>query len=88
MTVLILVIVTTWSFGISMDGGYGAPQKIIVSSPEEAAIIVYKDKNSGGILCALQCEPDRKTYSLYEIDLGSEKITPLKIPKLKFEAPS
>lgn len=77
MQVLILVITITWSFG----GGYqNSPVSQIVDSPEAAAILVYNDRPS-----SFQVEPDRKTYTLYEMDFekGTAKAVP--IPEIIFQ---
>jgi hypothetical protein len=79
MNVLILVITITWSFGIS---AHPVPsQKIIVGSPEEAAIYIYNDRP-----LPYQVEPDQKKYTLYEIDLEKKTIKEIPIPELSFKA--
>ena len=63
MKILLLVIIVTWSFG----GEYqNTPEYKIVSSAEEAAIMVYNDRPS-----KFDVEPDQKRYALYEIEIGN-----------------
>jgi len=76
MKILILLIITTWSFGLPYPG----PVKQIVSCPEEAAMIIFDDHKYD----ALRTEPDRKKYTLYEIDLTTKSIKEVEIPVLSF----
>lgn len=78
MTILILVITITWSFGMPMGG----PVKIIVSSPEEAALHVYNDRPPRFVI-----EPDRKEYVLYQVDLKKESVKTVPIPEVVFQQP-
>jgi hypothetical protein len=80
MKILILVTLTVWSFG----SGYGGrrDETSIVSSPEEAAIIVWeKEKRPSFVV-----EPDRYVFELWEVDLSGEKKTvkQIPIPKVSF----
>ena len=78
MKLLILVMITTWSFG----GGYqNTPSYQIVYSAEEAAIIVYNNEK----IPKFSVESDRQEYRLYSVDLLTKEITPLPIPKVEFK---
>ena len=78
MKFLLLVIITTWSFG---GGGiWNLPQKEIVGSPQQAAIIIYQNEQRKEYP-----EPDQHRYELYEVDLENNKIRQIAIPMLKFE---
>jgi len=79
MKVLLLVIITAWSFA----GGYYPypPQIEVVGSIQTASIKVWEDEQ----LNELMVESDHKVYHLYEIDLEKKTINELEIPELKFE---
>ncbi len=77
MKVLLLITIITWSFGSS----YNLPTSSnIFNSPEEAAMWVYQDKNSGKQMV----EPFHKEYHLYEIDLPTnlQTLTPLTMKEI------
>uniref|UniRef100_A0A6M3JBV1 Uncharacterized protein n=1 Tax=viral metagenome TaxID=1070528 RepID=A0A6M3JBV1_9ZZZZ len=78
MKILILVVVTLWSFG----SPYPNPQKMIVNSPEEAAIIIRKFSESQRKMA----EPDRYSYTLYEIDTEDATVKEIKIPRISFSS--
>ena len=78
MKFLLLVIITTWSFGGA--GLWSLPQKEIVGSPQQAAIIIYQNEQN-----KISVEPDQHRYELYEVDLENNKIRQIAIPMLKFE---
>ena len=60
MNILVLATVIIWSFG----GGYqNTPTFQVVSSPEEAAEIVFRDKPE-----SFEIEPDQKRYTLYSVN--------------------
>lgn len=81
MKFLVLVIITTWSFG----GGYqNTPIINMVSSPQKAAIQIWEDK----LISQRTVEPDHKNYKLYEIDIEKKTIKEIEIPKLKFVSPA
>lgn len=81
MKILILVIITTWSFA----GGYHGkpPFSKMVHSVEEAALVIYEDQK----YLESQIEPDQKEYKLYEVDVDKKTIKEISIPKVKFEYP-
>ena len=77
MNLLILVIITTWSF----NGGYQrTPVYEIVASPKDAGDVVYSDQQNNN-----SCEPDQKEYHLYSIDITKNKITKVFLPTLEFK---
>jgi len=77
MKIFIFIALTVWSF----SGNLGADKRI-VSSPEEAAIIVWQRENRKTPIV----EPDRYVYELWEVDLsGSQKtVKQIPIPELYF----
>ena len=78
MKFLLLVIITTWSFG---SAGF-LPQKEIVGSPQQAAIIIYQNEQN-----KISVEPDQHRYELYEVDLDAKTIKAIQIPELQFVHP-
>jgi len=79
MKLFILLIITTWSFGVSGSGVNFGPDKKIVSSPEDAAIeIYYLEKAKSGP------EPDQHKYKLYQIDFKQKTVKEVVIPELTF----
>lgn len=78
MKIYLLVTIITWSFSFG-NTGYSDYQT--VNSPNDAAIIIYKEEPS-----PFEVEPDRKRYELYEIDINEEKktIKEILIPKITF----
>jgi hypothetical protein len=77
MKFLLLVIITAWSFG---GGGFGnTPKKQIVSSPEQAAILVWQNEQS-----KQYPDPDQYVYRLYEIDLENNTMKQVCIPLVEF----
>ena len=79
MKFLLLVTIITWSFAM---GNTGYSDRQIVDSPQDAAIIIYKNTPN-----AFEVEPDRKRYELYEIDIEKKTIKEIEIPKLNFTSP-
>jgi len=75
MKILLLVCTVVWSFS-----GICPTTNLIVESPEEAAIIIYNNRPSSFVV-----EPDRREWILYEIDLKSNTIKEVKIPKIEFK---
>ena len=76
MKLLILAMITTWSFG----GVHNTPSFQIVYSAEEAAIIVYQNEKAPKFIA----EPGRHEYHLYNIDLVTKEIVEIPIPKVEF----
>ena len=75
MKILLLVITTTWSFGIPSNG----PRTYVVDSREQAAQLVSdNDRSRRG-----QVEPDQFAYDLYEVDLSKKSVVKIKIPVMK-----
>lgn len=72
MKILILIIITKWSFG------QPHPQYIIVSSPEMASIRAYDNE----LRTKSMCEPDLYEYRLYEVDLKNKEVKQIDIPKI------
>jgi len=79
MKFLVLVIITTWSFGTPI---LYPVQKQIVSSPEKAAMLIYESEKND--ICTADC--NQYKYELYEIDIEKKTIKEIKIPKLTFSA--
>ena len=79
MQFLILVITIAWSFGISASPLES--QKVLVSTPEEAAIYIYNDRPM-----SFDVEPDKKSYVLYKINLKKRTIEEVPIPKIAFQS--
>ena len=74
MTILILIITITWSFG----GGYqSTPEAMTVFSPEHAARIVYERYKT-----QISIESDQWTAELYEVDLKANTVKKIKLPKM------
>jgi hypothetical protein len=78
MKVLILVIITTWSFA---SGYYHGPDYQVMPSIERAALTVYEDKYAR----SFQIEPDHKEFHLYEVDFKANSIKEIPIPIVKIE---
>ena len=75
MKLLILIITITWSF----SGGYQeTPRVQIVDSVEHAAWVVYKKHESQ----KGQAQPDHWKSELYEIDIKTNVIKKIKLPKV------
>jgi hypothetical protein len=78
VNLLILVTIITWSF----NGGYqNTASYCIVSSPEDGALLVYKDQHS-----SRSTEPDQKVYKLYRVDITGGTIKEESLQIVKFEA--
>lgn len=75
MKILILVIIVSWSF----SSPYPNPKAQIVSSENEAAILVWNNERAkSGV------EPNQYDYRLYEVDFESSSVKQINIPDVTF----
>lgn len=72
---LVLVIIYTWSFSTPLPN----PEQVLVKSPEEAAIICWKNSQTPNNTY------ETKVYRLLEIDPDNKTLVQLPIPEVKFE---
>lgn len=76
MKILLLIVSTVWSFSNPVF----PPAVQIVTTVEEAAIVVWQKEDSKKLLT----EPDRDQYKLIEINIDTGEIKTLSIPKICF----
>lgn len=80
-SIMFLLVITLSKPGVMAVSGYGPPidsrEKIIVSSPESAAVVIWQKNEFPGF-------NSRHDGELYKIDIKNGTVEKINIPILKF----